>query len=138
MYPGVFVEALRFTRSFPPEDVKQSLDAGVSLLASLDQAATPRTYGEVGNQAFRKNAEVEAAAKELADALYPVVRGVKAKDIAPLASQTLSAASTGDPKEIIRTLDAGLDAFLSVPPLIRALQVVWLGRSDCCDCIFVL
>ena len=52
----------------------------------------------------------------MADGLYPIVGGLQAKAVGPLAGKVVSLAATGDPKEIIKTIDAGLDAFLSVPP----------------------
>ena len=39
-------------------------------------------------------------------------------EVAPLASKTVALGVTGEPKKIMRTIDAGLDAFLSVTLLI--------------------
>ena len=52
---------------------------------------------------------------------------LKAKPVSSLASKSVALAATGDPKQIIATIDAGLDAFLSVPPerffdFLRALK----------------
>lgn len=47
---------------------------------------------------------------------YPLVKSLKAGPVASLGTKVVSLAATGDPKEIIQTIDAGLDAFLSVPP----------------------
>ena len=59
--------------------------------------------------------------------------------VAPLASKVVSVATTGDPKEIIRTIDAGLDAFLSVPPerffvAARALKEATAAAVSAADC----
>ena len=58
----------------------------------------------------------QEASVDFANSLIPIVGGLKAKPVAPLAAKTVSLATTGDPKEIMRTIDAGLDVFLSVPP----------------------
>ena len=58
----------------------------------------------------------QQASVRFADSLIPVVAGLKARPVAPLASKAVALAATGDPHEIIRTIDAGLDVFLSVPP----------------------
>jgi len=58
----------------------------------------------------------QEASVTFADSLIPVVRGLKAKPAAPLASKSVALAATGDANEIMKTIDAGLDAFLSVPP----------------------
>jgi len=42
------------------------------------------------------------------------VKSVKAKDIGPFASKLVELGATGDSKEIIKTIDAGLDGLLSV------------------------
>ena len=51
-------------------------------------------------------------------------------------------ATTGDPREIIRTIDAGLDAFLSVPPerffaAARALKEATAAAAASADCRLV-
>ena len=53
---------------------------------------------------------------------YPLVKSLKAGPVASLGTKVVSLAATGDPKEIIQTIDAGLDAFLSC---VRN-KVVWL------------
>jgi hypothetical protein len=65
---------------------------------------------------YTANGRLEVIAEDLAEALYPLVASVKADDIGPFASKLVELGATGDPKEIIKTLDAGLDAVLSVPP----------------------
>ena len=62
------------------------------------------------------NKEIEDAAMKLADALYPLVSQLKSKEVGPLATKAVGLAITGNPTEIIRTIDAGLDAFITVPP----------------------
>jgi hypothetical protein len=69
-----------------------------------------------GKGLYTANGRVEVVAEELADALYPIIYKVKADEIGPFASKLVQLGATGDSKEIIKTLDAGLDAFLSVPP----------------------
>ena len=58
----------------------------------------------------------QEASVDVAMDAYPVVKSLKAGPVASLGTKVVSLAATGDPKEIIRTIDAGLDAFLSVPP----------------------
>ena len=66
-------------------------------------------------KSFPKNQAVEQSAMRFADALYPLVRDLQVESVAPLASKVVALGATGDPKEIIKTIDTGLDAFLSVP-----------------------
>lgn len=61
-------------------------------------------------------AGVPEAAKELTDAAYPIIGALKKDTVAPLTGKAVGVALTANPKEIIKTIDAGLDAFLSVPP----------------------
>ena len=58
----------------------------------------------------------QEASVDVAMDAYPVVKSLKAGPVASLGTKVVSLAATGDPKENIRTIDAGLDAFLSVPP----------------------
>jgi len=61
-------------------------------------------------------AGVPEAAKEFTDAAYPIIGSLKKKEVAPLASKAVGVALTASPQDIIKTVDTGLDAFLSVPP----------------------
>lgn len=62
------------------------------------------------------SAGVSEAAKDLTDAAYPIIGSLQKDKVAPLASKAVGVALTASPREIIKTVDAGLDAFLSVPP----------------------
>jgi len=116
-YAGVLAEALKFSLSLNKQDVLKAKDAGIALLMSADNIENPRPAVQMpATPSFPANKNIEQAALELADALYPIVSNLEAKDVAPLAAKLVTAGTTGDPKEIIKTLDAGLDAFLSVPP----------------------
>lgn len=53
---------------------------------------------------------------KLADALYPIIGKLEANEVGPLATKSIALAITGNPTEIIRTIDSGLDAFVTVPP----------------------
>jgi hypothetical protein len=59
---------------------------------------------------------VPEAAKDFTDAAYPIIGSLKKDAVAPLASKTVEAALTASPQDIIKTVDAGLDAFLSTSP----------------------
>jgi len=115
-YAGVLAEALKFSLSLDKGDLSRLKEGGTALVLAIDNAqaaAPPAKLPTV--KAFPKNRAIEDKALELADGLYPLVQSLQAKTVAPLASKTVALAATGDPKEIIRTIDAGLDAFLSVP-----------------------
>jgi len=60
-------------------------------------------------------AGVPEAAKDLTDASYPIIASLKKDTVGPLASKAVGVALTASPQEIIKTIDAGLDAFLSTP-----------------------
>lgn len=62
------------------------------------------------------SAGVPEAAKDFTDAAYPIIGSLKKKEVAPLASKAVGVALSASPQEIIKTVDAGLDAFLGVPP----------------------
>ena len=53
------------------------------------------------------------AAVALADAAYPIIGELQSKTVAPLTGKVVSLALTSNSKEIIKTIDMGLDAFLS-------------------------
>lgn len=63
---------------------------------------------------------INSATKDLTEAAQPIIASLKS----PISSKDVM---NVDPKEIVKTIDAGLDAFLSVPPekfktLVRALK----------------
>ena len=116
-YAGVLAEAVKFSLSLNKQDVLNAKDAGIALLLSADNPESARAAMKMpAARSFPENKKVEQAALGLADALYPIVSNLEAKAVAPLAAKLVAVGTTGDPKEIIKTIDAGLDAFLSVPP----------------------
>ena len=139
-YAGILTETVRFSFSLNKDDVLTAKDRSIALLMSIDNAqpANP-TKALPATKSYPKNAAVEEAALKLADALFPVVGSLQAKTVAPLASKAVALATTGDPKEIIKTIDAGLDAFLSVPPerffaAARALKEGTAAAAAASDC----
>ena len=81
----------------------------------------------------------QEASLSVADAAYPVVKGLTSRAVAPLAGKAVTLAATGDPKEIIKTIDAGLDAFLSVPPdrffsTVRSLKAATSAAAAATSC----
>ena len=58
----------------------------------------------------------QEASVDVAMDAYPLVKSLKAGPTASLGSKVVALAATGDSREIIETIDAGLAAFLSVPP----------------------
>mmetsp|Transcript_16412 Transcript_16412/g.30192 ORF Transcript_16412/g.30192 Transcript_16412/m.30192 type:complete len:270 (-) Transcript_16412:201-1010(-) len=59
---------------------------------------------------------IPEAAKDFTDAAYPLIGSLKKDTVAPLTSKAVEVALTASPQEIIKTIDAGLDAFLSTNP----------------------
>ena len=115
-YAGVLAETLKFSLSLDKGELSQLKERTFELVIALDNAqaaATPPKLPQT--KSYAQNAAIEKLAVELADGLYPIVQGLEGKSVAPLASKVVVLAASGDPKEIIRTIDAGLDAFLSVP-----------------------
>ena len=69
-------------------------DAGVELLLSADNPGNTMPAAPMPKiKAYPKNTDVEAAAVQLADALYPIVRQLDAKTVAPVASKVIAQAS---------------------------------------------
>ena len=58
------------------------------------------TVTKTANEAVAPNKEIERLGVELADGLYPIVQGLQAKAVAPLASKAVALATTGDIAEI--------------------------------------
>jgi len=115
-YAGVLAETVKFSFSVDKSQLGKFKDDGYELLLAIDNAASSAPPKKMPTtKPFPKNAAVEQVALELADGLYPIVQGLQAKPVAALAGKVISLAASGDPKEIIKTIDAGLDAFLSVP-----------------------
>ena len=85
------------------------------------------------------HAGIPEAATDLADAVYPILGSLKKEKVAPLASKAVGVALTASPKELIKTVDAGLDAFLSIPPdkfyanvkALKAATAQAAGASEC-------
>ena len=103
----------------PPFDFKAALITllSVSLLA---QPAQPAVAAEglpsIGMPTVVRAKTFQEASVDVAMDAYPLVKSLKAGPVASLGTKVVSLAATGDPREIIQTIDAGLDAFLSVPP----------------------
>ena len=56
-------------------------------------------------------ADTASAAKDLTDAIYPILGDLKKDKVAPLASKAVGVALTASPREIIKTVDAARAAF---------------------------
>ena len=142
-YAGVLTEAVKFSFSLDKGDLLRAKDSGVALLLSADNAQPARAAPSLSQpKTYPQNAAVTSAAVRLADASYPLVKGLTARSVAPLASKAVSLGTTGDPKQIIRTLDAGLDAFLSVPPerfvaAVKALKEGTAAAAAASECNLV-
>lgn len=85
------------------------------------------------------NADLGSAAIEFTDAAYPIIGSLKAKQVAPLTGKAIGVALTASPQEIIKTVDAGLDAFLSVPPekfisTVKALKAATAQATSASSC----
>lgn len=82
------------------------------------------------------------AAVNLADAAYPIVGDLQAKTVAPLTGKVVSLALTSDSKNIIKTIDMGLDAFLSSDSgkfiaTVKALKAATAEASGASSCNLV-
>jgi len=62
------------------------------------------------------DASSASAAKDLADGLYPIVEKITKDQLKPITGEVIETAISADPKLIIKTIDSGLEAFLSAPP----------------------
>mmetsp|Transcript_87052 Transcript_87052/g.137393 ORF Transcript_87052/g.137393 Transcript_87052/m.137393 type:complete len:454 (+) Transcript_87052:55-1416(+) len=121
-YAAASGDLVKFFLALDKNDFNQAKDAALAIVKSISMAEDYATkFGETFGDAsaekkfkYTQNGRVEVVAEELADALYPIVKGVKAEDVGPFASKLVELGATGDPKEIIKTIDAGLDALLSV------------------------
>mmetsp|Transcript_104740 Transcript_104740/g.184961 ORF Transcript_104740/g.184961 Transcript_104740/m.184961 type:complete len:467 (+) Transcript_104740:105-1505(+) len=110
-------DILKFSVALNKKDFLAAKDAWVALANSIDKAEPVKDPAELRLvNLYTRTGRVEVVSEELADALYPIVSSVTAKDVGPFASKLVELGATGDPKEIIKTIDAGLDAFLSVSP----------------------
>lgn len=87
-------------------------------------------------------AGIDAAVKDFTDAAYPIIGGLKKEVVAPLTGKALAVALTASPKEIIKTIDLGLDAFLSTPPekflaTVKALKAATAEAATASSCNLV-
>ena len=138
-YADVVAEAQRFATTVDPASLAAAKRAGFDILvASTDTEDLSAGFVPAGAAAPR-NPAIEAASTRLADALYPLVRSLQARAVAPLAQKVVGLAVTGSPTEIIRTVDRGLDAFVTVPPdkffaAAKALKAATASASGVRDC----
>lgn len=84
-------------------------------------------------------AGVPEAAKDFTDAVYPIVASLKKDTVAPLTGKAIQVALTANPKDIIKTIDAGLDAFLSTSPdkfiaTVKALKLATAEAASASNC----
>ena len=140
-YAGVVAEATKFFASLDQSDLSNVKTAGVQVLLATGSDATGSGFMPPANQA-PPNKEIQAAAMKLADALYPVVSNLKAKETASLATKIVGLAISGNPTEIIKTIDAGLDAFVTVSPTkffntAKALKAATASASKATSCNLV-
>ena len=140
-YAGVLAEAQRFSASLDQTDLDNVKSAGVQVLLATGSDATSSGFLPPANAAV-PNKAIEDASMKLADALYPIVGKLKAADTASLATKVIALALTGNPTEIIRTIDSGLDAFITVPPAkffatAKSLKAATATASTVTDCNLV-
>jgi DNA-binding NarL/FixJ family response regulator len=61
-----------------------------------------------------------SASQHLTDVAYPIIEslnlGSEAENVGPLSSKAIGVALTANPKDVIKAIDAGVDAFMTVPP----------------------
>ena len=138
-YADVLAEAQRFASTIDPDGLASAKRAGFDILvASTDKEDLSNGFVPGGNAA-PPNPAIEAASMRLADALYPLVKSLQARAVAPLAQKVVGLSVTGSPTEIIRTIDRGLDAFVTVPPdkffaTAKALKAATASASSVSDC----
>jgi hypothetical protein len=116
-YVTASTDLLKFLVALDFKDFNTARAAASALVDSIGKAEALQETASLP-EAFKYtvSGRVEVVAEELADALYPIIQQVKAADIGTFAGALVGLGATGNPKEIIKTIDAGLDAFLSVPP----------------------
>ena len=104
----------------PLFDIKAALIGTLLSVSLLAQPAQPAMAAEglpsIGMPSVVRAKTFQEASVDVAMDAYPLVKSLKAGPVASLGTKVVSLAATGDPREIIQTIDAGLDAFLSVPP----------------------
>jgi len=104
--------------------------AAIAFSAILMAAATP-AY-----------ASTASAIKDFTDAAYPIIGSLDKKTVAPLTGKAIQVALTANPKDIINTIDAGLEAFLSTNPdkffaTVKALEQATTEASQAAKCNLV-
>ena len=104
----------------PLFDIKAALIGTLLSVSLLAQPAQPAMAAEglpsIGMPSVVRAKTFQEASVDVAMDAYPLVKSLKAGPVASLGTKVVSLAATGDSREIIQTIDAGLDAFLSVPP----------------------
>jgi len=119
-YAAASGDLVKFFVALDKNDFLAAKDATLAIIKSISNAEEfankfgSTNTGDERAALYTRNGRVEVVAEELAEALYPIVKSVKAKDIGPFASKLVELGATGDSKEIIKTIDAGLDGLLSV------------------------
>merc|ERR1719420_174876 len=83
--------------------------------------------------------DIATAIKDFTDAAYPIIGSLKQDTVAPLTGKAIQVALTADPKVIIKTIDAGLEAFISTDPnkffaTVKALEVATTEASQAAKC----
>jgi len=87
-------------------------------------------------------ADTASAVKDFTDAAYPIIGSLKKEAVGPLTGKAIQVALTANPKDIISTIDAGLEAFLSTDPTkffatVKALEQATTEASSAASCNLV-
>jgi hypothetical protein len=88
------------------------------------------------------HADTATVVKDFTDAAYPIIGSLKKEAVGPLTGKAIQVALTANPKDIISTIDAGLEAFLSTDPTkflntVKALEVATTEASQAAKCNLV-
>jgi hypothetical protein len=143
-YAAATGDITKFLLALNKNDLAKAKDALDELLKSVQRIEVVKDDSPAldARGLYTANGRLEVIAEDLAEAIYPIVKGVKAEDVGPFASKLVELGATGDSKEIIKTLDAALDAFLSVPPdrfytAVASLKEAIAGGVDAKECNLV-
>lgn len=116
-------------------------DRGVGTLNELGKVSAAMAVSAmlIATPAY---ADTAGAIKDFTDAAYPIIGSLKKDTVGPLTGKAIQVALTAPPKEIIKTIDAGLEAFLSTDPdkflkAVKALEVATTEASAASSCNLV-
>eukprot|EP00746_Dinoflagellata_sp_MGD_P091126 gnl/MRDRNA2_/MRDRNA2_36077_c0_seq1.p1 gnl/MRDRNA2_/MRDRNA2_36077_c0~~gnl/MRDRNA2_/MRDRNA2_36077_c0_seq1.p1 ORF type:complete len:330 (+),score=56.21 gnl/MRDRNA2_/MRDRNA2_36077_c0_seq1:96-1085(+) len=118
--------------------VNEVKDRGTSTLNGLGKVSAAMAVSAmlIATPAY---ADTAGAIKDFTDAAYPIIGSLKKDTVGPLTGKAIQVALTAPPKEIIKTIDAGLEAFLSTDSdkfikTVKALEVATTEASAASSC----